>query len=109
MNNRNGSVKEIVFQQGDVQLFPEALPEGLTRLNTDVVQEGELTGHAHRLSEGEFEVYQDNANAIRLRVITPTALKHEEHDTRTIPPGDYRIGIVQQWDYEAEESKRVID
>lgn len=110
MKRQSGSVKEEVFQQGDVQLFPQAIPNGLEQIKGNVVQEGEHTGHAHRLFDGKFQLFEEPKTKERwLRVVTPVNFKHEEHHTRTIPPGDYRIGIIQQWDYETEESKRVVD
>lgn len=108
MNNRNGSHE--IFQHGDVQLFAEPLPNGLEKRKGNVVMEGELTGHAHRLFDGDFQLYENAKTKERwLKVVTPVNFKHEEHDTRVIPPGEYRIGQVQQWDYDAEESRRVAD
>lgn len=99
-----------IIQQGDVQLFPEPIPHGLEKLKGNVVQEGEHTGHAHRLFDGNFQLFEcPKTKARHLRVLEPVNFRHEEHKTLTIPPGDYRIGIIQQWDYDTEESKRVID
>lgn len=110
MKFQSGLVDSGVFQQGDVQLFPQSIPKGLAKLEGNIVHEGEHTGHAHRLFDGKFQLFEEPKTKERwLRVITPVDFRHEEHHARTIPPGDYRIGIIQQWDYETEESKRVVD
>jgi hypothetical protein len=38
-----------------------------------------------------------------------TTIVHEEHDPITIPPGDYVIGTVLEYDHFAEEARKVID
>jgi hypothetical protein len=38
-----------------------------------------------------------------------TTVVHEEHHAVAIPPGDYLIGIVREFDHFAGESRRVID
>ena len=109
MRNQKSLVSDVI-QQGDVQLFPEPIPKGLKKLSGNVVQEGEHTGHAHRMFDGEFQLFENPKTKERhLRIIKPVSFRHEEHKALIIPPGDYRIGIIQQWDYETEESKRVID
>lgn len=103
-------MKSEIIQQGDVQLFPEPIPKGLEKFKGNVVQEGEHTGHAHRLYDGEFQMFECPKTKVRhLRVVTPVNFRHEEHHALTIPPGDYRIGIIQQWNYDEQESQRVID
>lgn len=103
-------MKSEIIQQGDVILFPEPIPKGVDELNGNVVQEGEHTGHAHRLFDGGYQLFENPKTKERyLRVVTPVSFRHEEHHALIIPPGDYRIGIIQQWDYDTEESKRVID
>ena len=109
MKHQKSLVSEII-QQGDVQLFPASLPPGLVKVKGNVIQEGEHTGHAHRLYDGGFQIYDNPKTKERwLRVVDPVSFRHEEHKALIIPPGDYRIGIIQQWDYDAEESKRVVD
>jgi len=98
------------IQQGDTLYYPEALPEGLELLNTNVVQEGEATGHAHRLSGDSFQLYQHPKTKEKfLRLVEPTALRHEEHKEIILPPGDYRIGIVREYDHFSEEARKVAD
>jgi len=104
--------KEINYiQQGDVLLIlGEQLPEQAQKQSTNVVQEGELTGHAHRLFDGEFEVYQQPETKTKyLKLVTPTALRHEEHKQLNLPGGAVRIGIVKEWNYDEEESRKVLD
>lgn len=96
------------FQQGDVILIPEDLPKNRNEIKSPVVQEGEHTGHAHRLTGGEYEQFE-HKNVRYLRIVKPTTLKHEEHHPIEIPLGTYRIGIVKQFDYESHETRNVID
>lgn len=98
------------IQQGDTLYFPEALPKDLVELKTNVVQEGEATGHAHRLHGEGFQLFEQPKTKEKfLRVVEPTALRHEEHKEITLPPGDYRVGIVREYDHFSEEARRVAD
>jgi hypothetical protein len=118
-----------LFQQGDVLFHQSKIPtKKLSRLTTPVIQEGEHTGHAHRLrfrhgdeyyggsapkvDEAVWELFVDPETKEKyLRVLgdKPAEVSHEEHKTIAIPPGEYRIGIVQEYDHFAEEARAVQD
>jgi hypothetical protein len=116
-----------MIQQGDVLFHSEKIPAGeLERVVNPVIQEGEHTGHAHRIlgfKAGDvgssamptelspsWEILRDKATNVRyLRTHAPIEVGHEEHKTVTIPPGEYRIGIVQEYDHFAEEARQVLD
>lgn len=95
--------------QGDVLIIPAEIPKDVIKINTNVLQEGEHTGHAHRLYDGEYEVFETSKKQKYLRIIKPTQLRHEEHKAFIIDPGVYKIGIVKQWDYDEQEQRNVID
>lgn len=104
------------IQQGDVLIGQiDNIPtEAVLRKNSkfNILQEGEHTGHAHRLDqyEGEFEVYDvPSTKEVYLKVIKPTNLFHEEHKALTIEPGSYKIGIVEEYDPFSKLVRRVID
>lgn len=100
------------YQQGDTLYYPCELPSGLKELKTDVVQEGEATGHAHRLhgSSDDYQLFENPKQKVKyLRIVKPVALRHEEHHEVLLPPGDYRIGIVREYDHFKEEAKQVVD
>ena len=101
-------------QQGDVLIKSiDKLPNNLVatyktkKEKANYLQEGEVTGHAHRLQGvpgKDFEVYTDdgiftNDKKKFLRVINPVALTHEEHHKQVIDPGLYEIGIVREFDH----------
>lgn len=76
------------YQQGDVLLHKCSIPGGATFRSKKkkgeplVLVEGEVTGHAHRIVEGEVEL-MERGGTMYLRVLSPTAkLSHEEHDLR---------------------------
>jgi hypothetical protein len=104
--------KQVSFGHGDV-LFEkiDSLPQGLVNLNTNVVQEGEHTGHAHRLTSGEYEVLQHPETKVKyLRVITEARISHEEHKTQELPGNHiFRIGIMKEFDYDSMEQRQVVD
>lgn len=104
-------MSKLKFQQGDVLFYVnETLPKNITELKTDIVQEGEATGHAHRLYGDGYQLYEEPKTKTKyLKVVRPTELKHEEHHAFVIPPGEYRIGIVREYDHFTEEARQVAD
>jgi hypothetical protein len=94
-----------------------------------VIQRGEVTGHAHRISEGEaviLEQYEEAWERGRdrfmdvqgkrevltarfLEVKTPTTITHEEHGPVTLTPGLYEILQAREFDYAANLGRRVRD
>lgn len=72
-----------------------------------VVAEGEVTGHAHRLSSEKSVVFGDGPD--RVIETDGDTLTHEEHDVIELPPGKYNTGIVQEWNHFEEEARRVED
>ncbi|HEY9295792.1 MAG TPA: hypothetical protein VIQ31_05365 [Phormidium sp.] len=94
------------IRQGDVILIPTQSIEG-KQLPHLTLAEGEVTGHSHRISEGEAELYERNGT-LYLKVFSPTALlTHEEHNQIAIPQGDWMIRI--QREYEPQGWRYVAD
>lgn len=99
-------------QQGDTLYFHEKIPSSAKHDDKfdGIVQHGEATGHAHRLHGDGFRLYSDAKSGERyLRILKPTALRHEEHHEQMFAPGDYRIGIVREYDHFEEETRNVVD
>ena len=69
--------------------------------------EGEVTGHKHRIAEGQAQLYEKDGT-LYLRVISETVLlTHEEHKAISIPQGNLTIRI--QREYEPEGWRYVAD
>lgn len=97
------------LQQGDVLIIPCSIPTDTNKIKTNVLQEGEHTGHAHRLFDGNFEVYETKEKVKYLKVVTPVNLRHEEHKAFQIDPGEYQIGIIKEYDPFEQEMRNVLD
>lgn len=101
------------LQQGDVLLKPMPLPsvKGLAALEDGVLAHGEATGHAHRLHGDGFFLYEDKKTKRKhLRVVKDNVmLRHEEHKAFAVPPGDYVVEGVREYDHFEEESRLVVD
>lgn len=86
------------FQQGDNLWFKDSIPKSAkkTKLNDEhVVEHGEST-HRHRLETGRYECFETPQKVRYLRLLEPINLLHEEHLPIQLPPGEYRIGRVQE-------------
>lgn len=98
-----------VWRQGDVFILevPNLPSEGRS-LQRPVLAEGEVTGHAHRLSDpASGQVFRVNRELF-LEVLTETAtVVHEEHGPVTLPRGSYAIRI--QREYSPQEIRQVMD
>ncbi|MCC5638959.1 hypothetical protein LC593_24635 [Nostoc sp. CHAB 5844] len=75
------------IRQGDVILLPVQQVDG-QKLPHLTLAEGEVTGHKHRISQGQAELLKKDG-ILYLRVLSETALlTHEEHQA---------IPITQVW------------
>jgi hypothetical protein len=103
-----------LFRQGDVLVREVAeIPDGLQEVPKDngrvILAYGEVTGHAHAV-EGEVEFLAADLAELDerfLRVENEAQVVHEEHDTITLPPGDYLV--TRQREYTPEAIRTVAD
>lgn len=117
-------MSKVSYQQGDVILRPiSKLPEGYELTEDKVLQEGETTGHKHQfLDTKAVSVYAltggqplNQGDTIHLGigkvviVRKQTELTHEEHKPISLPPGVYEMDLVREYDYDKEETARVLD
>jgi len=82
-----------------------------------VLARGEVTGHRHAFYGGNVAMFRDDALARdipaelyvgHIRVKGESAeLRHEEHDTITLPKGTYRVR--RQREFDALEDARVVE
>jgi hypothetical protein len=95
-----------MYRQGDV-LFSRiaTLPEGLTPRPTQVIVEGEATGHCHSLLAGR--VLEDAQGSLFLEVLKATQVVHQEHHPLTLEPGYY--AVTRQREYTPEGLRGVLD
>ncbi|HEY9829285.1 MAG TPA: hypothetical protein V6D26_01815 [Stenomitos sp.] len=102
------------IRQGDVILLSIKPTDSIAavedlgkRLPHLTLAEGEVTGHSHRISEGQAELYEKDGT-LYLRVLSETAtLTHEEHKAIQIPQGSWMVRI--QREYEPEGWRYVAD
>lgn len=67
-----------MYRQGDVLILDAVkLPKDAVRRASNIVVEGEVTGHAHRLMGGEI---WESGGALFVVANDNAALTHEEHD-----------------------------
>jgi hypothetical protein len=106
--------RSAVLRQGDILLVPVSeIPRGLTKVprvgGRMVLAEGEATGHAHVI-EGEAEFLAADLEELEgrfLLVEQEAELVHDEHDTITVPPGEYEVR--RQHEYDGLEEQFVSD
>lgn len=95
------------YQQGDVILIKRDGVEG-DKIKSKVIQEGEHTGHAHRITSGNGTLFQQGETKF-LRVVNSATVTHEEHLPVTIEEGDYEVRIVRQKDPFSKLVSKVVD
>jgi hypothetical protein len=102
-------MKKKAYRHGDVVIVRiDRIPDGLkpSRLGRTLA-EGEVTGHAHVMTSGDVSLYEKD-DVLYMHVESDEAtLTHEEHETITIPNGDYMI--ERQREYTPEGWRRVAD
>ena len=103
-------MKRLPIRQGDMLLVPvDEFPtdakvrRGRGRLTIAL---GEVTGHHHTLV-GDAELLDTKAGEVFARIMSPSALTHQEHATITLEPGIWKY--VPQREYSPEQIRRVLD
>lgn len=104
-----------IAMHGDVVIERiEDLPgrfETLEKEKNNCLAYGEISGHLHQLSQGDFDLRINDENpSERLFLIkTPTSLKHQEHKEILLPPGNYRSRIQREYDPFTKRIREVAD
>ena len=97
----------IMYRQGDVLLTKiKKLPKGSKIKRTDIILEGEATGHAHRLVNGTiYEKFLWPDNGMYVDATSGYAkIVHDEHNTIEIESGYYVV--TRQREYEPSRFTR---
>ena len=104
-----------MYRQGDVLIIPvRSIPEACKEMKLEngrvVLAHGEVTGHAHAIGRREAVMFRDSVGGAGtfIKVGDKGAqVKHEEHSTIALAPGNYEI--VRQREYSPEAIRNVAD
>ena len=100
------------YRQGDVSIMAaKRIPAKARKVKGELVlARGEVTGHAHRIVEGQAFLYRFATGMLYLRVLSEFAkLYHEEHEDVLLPKGDYEIRRQREFDpFAARDGKGAI-
>lgn len=117
--NEHGPQTPSKFKVGDYALHGDVILERVDSLPKDfkkmekskdgALAYGELTGHLHQLQGANFDLRTNKDGIKFLHVLEPTPVKHQEHSPIMIPPGDYKIGIQQEYDPFTKRARQVVD
>lgn len=96
------------IQQGDVILHFDSVPTDAILREDAILAEGEVTGHKHAIAEPARaqlleKTVADLGKVTYVKVKGNTGVKHEEHHYMPLmidenPTGEYRMGIVKEFD-----------
>ena len=97
-----------MYRHGELIIKQVSEVRGNKRNNL-ILAEGEATGHKHEITTGEAELYEDNGT-LYLKVESDIAeLTHPDHDTITLPKGDYEITIQKEYTVDGDKYRQVAD
>ena len=99
---------ETAIRQGDVILVKvDMLPEKAKPVTSNVLREGEVTGHKHKV-EGDVSVFSVG-ELLYVNVNGKAKIVHNTHRMIELPTGIYEVRVPQEYDYIEEEKRWVSD
>ncbi len=98
-----------MLQQGDVLIQTHNIPAEAQKFNSTILAEGEATGHVHEVKGKDFELLKQGQELFLRIQSGDCSVLHAEHNEVLIPPGEYKVGIVQEYDHLKEEARAVRD
>ena len=101
------------YQQGDIIIKQSPISSSHLeklgdKLDHLVLAEGEASGHFHKITSGKAFLYM-LGTVMYLRVLEEARLFHDEHKPIDLPPGNYEIDTINEYDHFLEETRKVID
>jgi hypothetical protein len=90
-----------IYRHGDLLIKQiSELPKNLKEIKTDILAEGEFTGHHHRLQvkeREELKVYTDSQGRKYFQIGDGGKITHEEHKAIEIEKGLYEVVIEREF------------
>jgi len=105
-NNQN-QASRVQIRQGDVllsRIIDEVMVGVKPKDGMLILAEGELTGHAHRVSASDARLVHDTGGGMVLEVFRTTRLLHEEHAPVELLPGAYEVTRQREYDPNGDET-----
>lgn len=116
-NKTQKPAPQTLYRQGDILIRRiEGVPttaKAQPTANSLTIALGEVTGHAHVLvapaGSGIQAIapYRDETDTLFFSLMADAFLRHDEHATIALPPGEYQV--VRQREYSPEEIHTVAD
>ena len=98
-----------MYRHGDLLIIEvSAIPATAKEIKSRVVAEGEVTGHAHRLT-GDTAVFEDTDGTLYFEAAAGAAITHEEHGVIPFFPGTHKIIRQREYDHYEEAARMVAD
>ena len=108
-------MKTLLHGEAQINKINE-LPNGInyvkTKGNYHIIAESEVTGNHHVIDLKEGVEFYEKNGTLYLKNDVETQVRcvvENRHDTITIEPGVWEIDFQQEYDYLAEETRRVAD
>ncbi len=112
MNNQKNLFKKeinMIYRQGEIIISKiNVLPSNLIKKGNKILAEGETTNHKHEITQGEAELYE-HEGTLFLKASKEVELTHPDHNTITLPKGNYRIEIQREYTIGNEKYRKVTD
>lgn len=103
-------MRNVQKQQGDVNMWSvPAIPEDAEPLETNIVEEGEATGHMHEVVGSEFQLFGHDGKVLADVRSDDCKIIHPEHNEIDLEPGVWEFGPTYEYNYEEEERRVVQD
>ncbi|MFX1538865.1 MAG: hypothetical protein ACFFDI_32155 [Promethearchaeota archaeon] len=102
----------MIVRQGDLLLRKVSkLPRRAKNVKSDVILEGEATGHAHRIMNGEIFRFwlETSGNQLFVKADKGAMLVHEEHASIDLEAGVYEVIRQREYDPDTETTQWVMD
>lgn len=101
----------LMYRQGDLLLTAiKSIPRTAKSIKTDIILEGEVTGHAHRLKNGKLFISKDSLNGNQIYIDARNGksyLSHEEHKRINLQACCYKV--TRQREYEPDIYRWIVD
>ncbi|UCE14628.1 MAG: hypothetical protein JSV04_05460, partial [Candidatus Heimdallarchaeota archaeon] len=102
----------LIVRQGDLLLRKvEFLPKRAKIIEGDIVLEGEATGHAHRIVNGEIFRFwsRETGNQLFIKAHEGATLVHEEHSPIDLKSGVYEVRRQREYDPDTKSVRWIMD